>query len=326
MECAKDTVDAYLAGLTRRGFAPATVASRAGHLAHLCKWLVLRGLTSFDSLDLGHLDEYQAWIYSARRADGAPYAWPTRSQRISALRMLLAWALRTKRILSNPASALELPRLPRRLPRAVLNEREAERVLALPLTTKPTGLKDRAVLEVLYSTGIRRSELTQLDLPDVDAERGLLFVREGKGGKDRVVPLGARALSWVSRYVRTVRDRFPAEAGGGALFLNARGRRITPKRLTDRLRSYLVASGIPKPGSCHIWRHTMATLMHDGGADIRDLQEILGHADLSTTEIYTHVSIRRLQRVHAATHPAERGARRSKPRTPMEASCVTSEE
>jgi len=130
-------------------------------------------------------------------------------------------------------------------------------------------------------------------------------VREGKGKKDRLVPIGERAIAWTHRYLDAVRPRLVQ--GGrdpGALFVSARGTRIRPNRLTERLHRYVVVAGVGKPGSCHIFRHTMATLMHDAGADIRDLQEMLGHAQLSTTEIYTHVSIQRLKAVHTETHPA----------------------
>ena len=167
------------------------------------------------------------------------------------------------------------------------------------------GLGEAAeALEVLYSTGLRRMELVGLDLPDLDAERGVVLVREGKGKKDRLVPIGERAIRWTERYLDHVRQRLAHGRSGRALFLSARGTRIRPTRLTERLHRYLVASGIEKPGSCHVWRHTAATLMHDGGADIRDVQEMLGHAQLSTTQIYTRVSIERLKAVHAKTHPA----------------------
>jgi integrase/recombinase XerD len=218
--------------------------------------------------------------------------------------MLLAWATRTKHLVVNPAADMALPRLPKRLPRAVLSVSEAERVLAQPDLTTALGLRDRAILEVLYSTGLRRMELVGLDLPDIDAERAVVLVREGKGKKDRLVPIGARAIAWVHRYLDSVRPRLVRARDPAALFLSARGTRIRPTRLTERLHRYVVAAGVGKPGSVHIFRHTMATLMHDAGADIRDLQEILGHAQLSTTEIYTHVSIERLKAVHAQTHPA----------------------
>jgi integrase/recombinase XerD len=186
----------------------------------------------------------------------------------------------------------------------VLSVSETERVLQEPDINTKLGLRDRAILEVLYSTGIRRMELVGLELTDLDTERGVLFIREGKGKKDRLVPIGARAITWVKRYLDHVRPQLVSRRDCGALSVNARGTRIRPSRLTERLHRYIQSAGVGKPGSVHIFRHTMATLMHDGGADIRDLQEILGHAQLSTTEIYTRVSIERLKAVHAKTHPA----------------------
>ncbi|MBK7907330.1 MAG: tyrosine-type recombinase/integrase [Gemmatimonadetes bacterium] len=173
------------------------------------------------------------------------------------------------------------------------------------------GLRDRAMLEVLYSTGIRRVELVGLDLHDLDESRGVLRVRRvrrGKGGTKRLVPLGRRAQYWVARYVETVRIRHAESAHEPALFLTGRGRRITPKMVTGRMRQCLRTAGIGKAGSCHIFRHSMATLMHDAGADIRDLQALLGHALLTSTQLYTRVSMQRLMEVHARTHPAECGA------------------
>lgn len=244
-----------------------------------------------------------------RREDGQPLTWGTNVQHLTALRMFFAWAARGGRVASNPAADLELPRQPVHLPRAVLSRREVERVLSHPAVRTPVGLRDRAILETLYSTGIRRMELIALDVADLQAERRVLFIRDGKGRKDRVVPVGSRALEWIHRYLDAVRPRFTRLHDPGALFVTDRGFRIRASRLTDRLRRYIRDAGIAKPGAVHIFRHTMATLMHDGGADIRDLQEILGHARLETTQRYAHVSIERLKRVHARTHPAERSER-----------------
>jgi integrase/recombinase XerD len=181
---------------------------------------------------------------------------------------------------------------------------EAEAVLAQPDVRTALGLRDRAVLEVFYSCGLRRMELIGLMLGDLDAERGLVLVREGKGRKDRMVPIGERALGWTEKYLDEVRPRLLRSLAEQSVFLTSRGRAFRPNRLSELVRGYVAAAGIGKQGSCHLWRHTTATLMHEGGADIRDVQEMLGHADLSTTEIYTRVSVHRLKAVHTRTHPA----------------------
>jgi integrase/recombinase XerD len=188
----------------------------------------------------------------------------------------------------------------------VLNANEAERVLRMPNRRSALGLRDRAVLEVLYSSGLRRAELTQLRIGDVDAERRVVFVHLGKGQRDRVVPIGRRALRWVQRYLRRARPLLLRGSDCGALFVTSRGGRLPLNRLSERVHRYIEAAGIGKAGSCHLFRHTMATLLLEGGADVRGVQEMLGHANLSTTARYTHVSIARLQAVHARAHPAER--------------------
>jgi integrase/recombinase XerD len=165
--------------------------------------------------------------------------------------------------------------------------------------------------ELLYSTGIRRGELVGLDVGDVDFERRAITVRCGKGRRSRMVPVGHRALEWLARYVSTARRQQLRHVTEVALFLSRGGMRISEKTVTTRMRARLVAAGITKRGSCHVFRHSAATLMHDAGADIRDLQALLGHALLTSTQLYTRVSVARLHEVHARTHPAERGYTRT---------------
>lgn len=305
-ESVAQSIGAYLESLPGRGFASGTVKAREHHLNLFREWTCSEcGLQTLSELTFARADRFVAWLFSLRQFNDTPYTNATQANRISAVRMLLIWAVRTGRVGGDPFVGIELPRVPRRLPSSVLSMREAEMVLATARLDTECGLRDRAIMEVFYSTGVRRTELTDLNVGDVDIERETLWIRNGKGGKGRVIPIGRRALHWIARYVQAVRSKRVAP-GVVPLFLSRRGRRLTPKLLTVKMRTYIVAAGIQKPGSCHIWRHTTATLMHEGGADIRDVQEMLGHADLSTTQIYTRVSVRRLSRVHSATHPAER--------------------
>ena len=249
------------------------------------------------------LERYRLYLHARRKPDGSPLAWSSQAQSLVAVKGLFRWLTRTKQIPSNPAAELELPRRTRRMPRDVLTAEEAERVLAQPDTTKGMGVRDRAILELLYSTGIRRAECTNLQLADVELGRGALLVREGKGGRDRFVPVGERAAEWTDRWL-AVRPRYVTPPDVGWLFLTRRGRPLAPKRLSELVRRYIEASGVGKSPSCHLLRHTMATLMLEAGADVRHIQEILGHVVLSTTALYTHVSIGKLQEVHRRTHPA----------------------
>jgi len=176
-------------------------------------------------------------------------------------------------------------------------------VLAVPDIKTMIGIRDRAMLETLYSTGMRRMELIGLKLFDIDPERGTVMIRQGKGKKDRMVPIGVRALAWIAKYRDDVRPEFASGADDGTLFLTTLGEAFMPNRLTQLARGYVDAADIGKGGACHLFRHTMATLMLENGADIRFIQAMLGHADLSTTQIYTQVSIRTLKEIHTATHP-----------------------
>jgi integrase/recombinase XerD len=207
-------------------------------------------------------------------------------------------------ILHNPASELLLPRLENRLPKYILNAEEAEIVIQQPDITSALGLRDRAILETFYSTGMRRMEVANLKLYDIDSERGTVMVRQGKGKKDRHIPIGERALVWVNKYIREARPELLACTEDGTVFLTDLGAPFHRKQLTTLVRSYLRKSKIGKMGGCHLFRHTVATLMLENGADIRVIQEMLGHAKLTTTELYTRVSINLLKQVYAATHPA----------------------
>jgi integrase/recombinase XerD len=233
------------------------------------------------------------------------FSWPgVPNQRLIPLKVWFKWMARNHHILHNPASEVEMPKLGFRLPKAVLTAQEAEQILAQPNIHEPLGLRDRAILETLYSTGMRRQELSNVKIWDVDCERETVMIRQGKGKKDRMIPLGRRAADWLGKYLREARPQLVAEPDDGTLFLTNAGEPLVLGYLTMLVATYVEASGVKKKGACHLWRHTMATLMHEGGADIRFIQAMLGHVDLKATEIYTHVAIRKLQEIHRATHPA----------------------
>jgi integrase/recombinase XerD len=297
-------VEEFLTDLGARGYSPATIRHRRQMLAQLAAWLLDRGVSRPVEVTRPMLVRYQRHLFHYRKSDGQPLSFRSQSQRLLPVRALFKWAVRNNLVLSNPASELELPKVERRLPKPALSIAEAEQVLAVPDVTSVTGLRDRAMLEVFYSTGIRRAELAGLAVFDVDADRATLLVRQGKGRKDRLVPIGPRALGWVERYLAEARPSLVvAGPADGVLFLTVDGTGFSVDRLTQLVRGHVKASGVAKSGACHLFRHTMATLMLDGGADIRFIQAMLGHADISTTQIYTHVSIRQLQAIHAATHP-----------------------
>jgi integrase/recombinase XerD len=287
-----------------RGYSPRTIENNHLALVYLTEWLAERSITRPRDVTKPMLDSYQRSLYYRRKPDGSPITFRAQVVRLVPVRTFFRYLAKQNRILYNPASELELPKREHRLPRAVLSASEAELVLSLPAIGEPLGLRDRTMLELLYATGVRRSELANLKIFDVDIERQTLMVRQGKGRKDRMIPTGARAAAWVKRYLADARPRLARAPDEGTLFLTVEGEPFTPDRLTDLASLYVRRSGIGKPGACHLFRHTMATLMLEGGADIRFIQQMLGHADITSTQIYTQVSLAALSAVHAATHPA----------------------
>jgi integrase/recombinase XerD len=296
-------LDKYLQYLTAKGSTDDTLKVRRVYLGMFLSWCHTRGLTKPSEISKTLLESYQQHLFHYRKKNGQPLAVSSQHSRLEALKVWFKWMARQNHISHDPASDLELPRLGYQLP-TVLNKDEAELVLQQPNTGGPLGIRDRAMMEVFYSTGMRRIELLHLKIQDVDRKLGVVMIRQGKGKRDRVVPVGERALAWLETYLNQARPRIAAEPGDGTVFLTSRGEPFSPNHLTFQVRRYVRAARTGKTGACHLFRHTMATLMLEGGADIRFIQQMLGHARLDTTQIYTHVSIRMLKQVHAATHPA----------------------
>lgn len=287
-----------------KDLSPRTVTIRELCGCYFLRWCIDRNIERPQDITRPILERYRRHLFHYRKANGEPLSFASQQQRLVPLKVFFQWLTRENYILSNPASELEVPRTPRRLPRHILNAEEIERVLAHTMLHGELGLRDRAIIETFYSCGIRRAELANLTLYDVDLKGGTLLVREGKGRKDRFVPLGARACQWIARYLEEVRPQLVIEPDGGHVFLHEFGEPFSKNRLGDLVKKYLRAAGVTAIGSCHLFRHAMATHMLNNGADVRFLQAILGHAQLTTTEIYTHVAIGKLQEVHARTHPA----------------------
>ena len=298
-------MDKFLEWMRVTNYSERTVENRHLYLSYFILWAEDRGITRPSEVTKPVLERYQRSLYQHRKKDGQPLSFRSQHSRLVPIRAWFKWLARNNHILFNPASELELPRLERRLPKHVLTIREAELVIAVPKVAEPLGLRDRAILETLYSTGIRRMEVIGLKLYDMDVDRGTVMIRQGKGKKDRMVPIGERALAWIDCYITEVRPRLVADPNDTTLFLTHLGEAFTANRLTQMVRDYVDAADIGKRGACHLFRHTMATLMLENGADVRFIQAMLGHAKLETTQIYTQVSIRKLKEIHTATHPAK---------------------
>jgi len=295
----------YLQNLAVKGFADSTLRVRRVHMEMFLTWCKKAQIVHPCQVTKATLESYQAFLFDHRKKNGHPLAMASQHARLAPLKVWFRWMAQRNHVPCDPAAELELPRVGYKLPR-VLNKDEAELVLKQPKIDRPLGLRDRALLEVLYSSGLRRMEILRLKLYDLDKNHGVLAVREGKGKRDRIVPIGERALAWLERYLVEVRPSIVGKSDEGYVFLSSTGRQFAPNYLSWLVRRYVQAAEPGKPGACHTFRHTMATLMLEGGADVRYIQAMLGHARLDTTQIYTHVSIRMLKQIHAATHPAAR--------------------
>ena len=298
----------YLENLSMRNYSIRTVESRRNTLQHFMRWCQERELYRAAEVTRPILENYQRWLFRFRQPNGKPLGIVTQQQRLTSIKGFFKWLCRNHHVLHNPASELELPRSEKKLPQSAMTRREVESVISMPDISEPMGLRDRAIMETLYSTGIRRSEVCNLKADDIMTERSLLAVRQGKGKKDRIVPIGARALSWIERYLVQARPLLEVDINQRTLFLSGYGDALTPDHLSRLMGNYIEAAGLGRKGSCHLFRHTCATLMLENGADIRYIQQLLGHAKLETTSIYTEVTVRQLQKVHTLTHPAELSA------------------
>ncbi len=285
-------------------YAEETVRVQAKALGYFFAWCEERGLTRPQEVTRPVLQRYQRHLFLYRQASGKPLSWASQHQRLICVRSFFRWLTRNSYILYNPASELELPRRMHRLPRAILTASEAEQVLNQADVATPLGVRDRAILETLYSTGVRRKELIGLGVFDVNLDQGLVMVRQGKGGRDRLIPIGERAVAWVDKYLIEVRPSLAVEPDDGALFLSEEGRALALNQLSKLAKRYIESAAVGKTGSCHLFRHTMATLMLENGADLRFIQQMLGHAEISTTQIYTQVAVKKLKEIHTVTHPA----------------------
>lgn len=276
------------------GLRPNTLAAYASDLAHFLLWLEGRAtrLTQVAASDIrAYLDHLQRQGRSARSV----------ARLGSSLRRFYGHLLRLRRIERDPTSDIASPKLARALPKS-LSEAEVERLLQAPLVTSAHGLRDRAMLETLYATGMRVSELVNLEVAQINLTAGVARII-GKGDKERLVPLGEEAIDWLQRYLREARASLLGARTSAALFPGNRATAMTRQAFWQSIKRYASAADIKKPLSPHTLRHAFATHLLNHGADLRVVQMLLGHADLSTTQIYTQVARERLKTLHAQHHP-----------------------
>ncbi|MFT6180081.1 MAG: integrase/recombinase XerD [Paracoccaceae bacterium] len=296
---------AYLEHLTVRAYSPNTIRRRKQTLRRFLWWAIERSLGEVQEITIAHLESYQSWLWRYRKPNGKPMAVNTQRGELHIVQDYFRWMVKKRILVANPASELELPRAQNQLPPEALTVRQIEALMSVPDISDLLGIRDRAILETLYATAMRRGELCGLHIEDLNLDRLTLHIRKAKGNKERIVPVGTCALIWINRYLEQVRPRLLIETQQRGLFLTSLGEPFPPKGLGQHVSKLLRAADIAKGGP-HLLRHTCATHLLENEADSRYIQQLLGHSKADTTALYAQVSITQLQAVHARCHPAEK--------------------
>ncbi|NLM52566.1 MAG: site-specific tyrosine recombinase XerD [Firmicutes bacterium] len=283
----------YLA--VERGLSDNTLEAYNRDLCAFTAFLKQSGVTCFEEVKRNHVVGYIQHLQKNGKAAS------TLSRNLASIRSFYNFLFLEKRISENPTADLESPKIEKKLPR-VLSTQEVEILLEQPDCRQLGGLRDKAMLEVIYATGIRVSELMSLDVSDINLEAGFLRCI-GKGDKERIIPLGSVAARYVDEYLQKGRPKLVRSLSENALFVNQHGKRMTRQGFWKILKKYARQAGITKEITPHTIRHSFATHLLENGADLRSVQEMLGHADISTTQIYTQVTRRKLRDVYEKTHP-----------------------
>lgn len=287
-----------------RGFTARTIPDYLHNVKLFLEYLEGVEVMTVREVDRALVADYQVRLLDQTHR-GKHIGTVTKLRRLSTLRGFFGFLTKSGLVTLDPTADLELPKRPKSLPKNILTKKEMGKLLGLPDLKTPLGIRDRAILEVFYSTGIRASELCNLTLHDIDLAKGELRVNQGKNAKDRVVPLGEVACDYLELYLRNARKKL-APSGQPILFVTKSGKQFRYTTLSFLITRLGQKAGLPKHIASHNLRHTCASHLLKGKADIRYIQEILGHASLATTQIYTKVEIADLKKVHRHCHPRER--------------------
>ena len=312
-----DLLFAFREHLRVKSYSPASIATYTDYLRGFFAYLEEIGVKDAKRVTRDHLEAYRLRLSAHRVHGDRGYSVSTLCLKVRAVRRLFEYLEMLNRILVNPAEKFKEPKKETRLPRVVLTAKEVRRILDAPDLSFEIGIRDRAMMEVFYSTGIRLGELLRLTIFDCDLQGGLLRVNNGKGAKDRVVPLGRHAVKFLQTYLAKVRPRYTSwKRAERCLFVGRLGVPLSQQAVQKMVRNYARAAGIRKKVTPHTFRHTFATELVRNGADITAVQRMLGHSDLSVTQLYTRVAGVEIKKTHRHTHPRERDAAVKKEITP----------
>jgi len=302
-------IERFLDRARALGWSPRTLESYRSHLDRFLDYLESEtDIADVTAVTPEILHSYQMHLYAWVGEKGRGLSLATQAARLSAVRSFFRFLVRTDVLRYDPAAGIELPRRRKVLPRSMLSKKEMGGLLAAASERTPLGLRDRAMIEVLYSTGMRNAELRALGVGDLDLERGLVRISQGKNGRDRVVPLGNAACISVRQYLTAARPKLLPHMGNvePTLFISKNGRPLLALGVIYPIRKYARQAGIDHVVTPHSLRHTFATHLLQGRADIRHIQAMLGHASVATTQLYTRVEVTDLKEVHRRCHPRER--------------------
>ncbi len=295
-------IDQYLSDLAIKNYSELTVYSYKLKLNLFTHWCDERSLSLAADITEAHINRYRRYLHQTTYKDKRLKA-STQKGHLLVIKQVFGWLTKNHHIPINPTAEMSLPKTPYKITHRLLTQTEIKRFIEAIDLNSATGLRDRSIIETLYSTGLRRAELINLVIDDVEISEGMVLVRQGKGNKDRRVPIGERALYWLDKYLSEWRPYCPRCTNSDWLYLSEKGYKMLGNNLGNAIRDYKQKAQINKPGGCHLFRHAMATHMLENGADIRYIQEMLGHSNLSSTQIYTKVSNQGLKDIHRQTHP-----------------------
>ena len=298
-----EAIPSFLAELQVRNYSGRTVGDYRYHLRLLARFLTQQGVDDLQCVTAAILTQFQHWLFHEPARGGRVRGVVSQNGVLAATKSFFHFLHAEGHLVHDPAAAIPYARQPRTLPRNVLTPKEARAILEATDTTTLLGYRDRTILEVFYATAIRRTELFHLGPEDVNLEEGLLRIVGGKGGHDRVVPLGQVAVKFLETYLKTIRPQLLAGRQCDALFLSIHGGRLNAHTINHLVRKSAERAKIKKRVTCHVWRHTCATHLLKNHANLRLVQDLLGHRSLATTERYLRLTITDLKEAHSRFHP-----------------------
>lgn len=296
----------FIKYMKARNLSEKTLEIRRHGLDIFFEYLVRQEITTIDSITRDVIQAFQIELYQSINRNGKPNSVSYQNNMLRSVVLFFRFLKQNDYIISDPARGMQYAKEPKALPRSLLTPSEARKIIHAPDTKSVIGYRDRTILEILYSTGIRKQEINNLTLADADYNDGFLRINEGKGKKDRIVPLGRIACRYLENYIKSVRPELIKDPYNNHLFLSLRGNGLSRNVVWKLVKKYAQKAKIKKNVFPHTFRHSCATSMLRNKADLRAIQELLGHASLESTQIYTHLSITDLKDIHRRCHPREK--------------------